>query len=71
MKPILIHLDEPTYRALEQVAPSAKRQRGQFIREAIRKAIREQEYERIRLAYLSQPDTEPGDDWSNSEEYKS
>ncbi len=28
------------------------------------------EYERIREAYERQPDTEPGDDWSNAEPWK-
>ena len=69
MKSILVQLDESTYRALEQVAPVAERKRARFIREAIRKAVREQEEERMRLAYLAQPDLEPGDDWSNAGAY--
>jgi len=41
-----------------------------FIREAIRKAIREAEYERVRRAYLTQPDSEAeADDWSSAEKY--
>lgn len=71
MKPILITLDEPTYRALEQVAPAAKRKRAQFIRVAIRKAILDLEYERIRLSYLAHPDSEEECvDWSTFGEYK-
>jgi predicted transcriptional regulator len=71
MKSVLIELDEPTYRALNHVAPAAKRVRAQFIRDAIRKAIREAEYERIRLAYQAYPDSEAeADDWSTAEEYK-
>ena len=71
MKPILIQLDEPTYRALENVAPAAKRRRAEFLRRAIRKAIRDEEYARIRLAYLAQPDSvEDADDWSSAEEYR-
>ena len=71
MKSVLIELDEPIYKALNQIAPAAKRQRAQFIRNAIRKAILEAEYERIRAAYLAQPDSEAEvDDWSTAEEYK-
>ena len=71
MKSVLIELDDPTYSALNHIAPAAKRVRAQFIREAIRKAIREAEYERMRQAYLAQPDSEAeADDWSTAEEYK-
>ena len=71
MKSVLIELDEPIYKPLNQIAPAAKRQRAQFIRNAIRKAILEAEYERIRAAYLAQPDSETeADDWSTAEEYK-
>jgi metal-responsive CopG/Arc/MetJ family transcriptional regulator len=51
---------------------AAKRQRAEFVRTAIRKAIRETEEERTRRAYLEQPDTEAeADDWSSAEEWKS
>ena len=71
MKSLLVQLDETTYRALSRIAPAAKRQRAEFIRSAIRKAIRETEEERTRLAYLRQPDAESeADDWSSAEEWK-
>lgn len=71
MKSLLVQIDEPTYRALNRIAPAAKRQRAEFVRSAIRKAIREVEEERTRLAYLKQPDSErEADDWSNAEEWK-
>ena len=71
MKSILVQLDEPTYQALNRIAPASKRRRSGFVREAIRKAIRQAEYERIRLAYLAQPDSEAdASDWSTPEEYK-
>jgi metal-responsive CopG/Arc/MetJ family transcriptional regulator len=71
MKSLLVQLDEPTYRALNRVAPVAKRQRAEFVRTAIRKAIRQTEEERTRLAYLKHPDSEAeADDWSNAEEWK-
>jgi predicted transcriptional regulator len=72
MKSVLVELDEPIYKALNQIAPAAKRQRAQFIRNAIRKAILESECERIRAAYLAQPDSEAeADGWSTAEEFKS
>jgi predicted transcriptional regulator len=72
MKSLLIQLDEPTYRALNRVAPAAKRQRAEFVRAAIRKAILEMEEARTRRAYLEQPDTEAeADDWSNAGKWKS
>ena len=71
MKSISVWLDEHTYQALNRVAPAGKRGRSQFVRQAIRKAIRHAEYERMRLAYLAQPDSEAGaSDWSTPEEYK-
>ncbi len=51
MKSLLVQLDEPTYSALNRIAPAAKRQRAEFIRSAIRKAIGETEEERTRQAY--------------------
>jgi hypothetical protein len=71
MKSLLVQLDEPTYRALNRIAPAAKRQRAEFVRSAIRRAIRLTEEERTRLAYLKRPDSEAeADDWSNAEEWK-
>jgi hypothetical protein len=41
------------------------------IRAAIRKSIREAEEERVRKAYLAQPDSEAdADEWTNPEEWK-
>jgi metal-responsive CopG/Arc/MetJ family transcriptional regulator len=72
MKSLLVQLDDPTYRALNRVAPAAKRQRAEFVRSAIRKAIRETEEQRTRRAYLAKPDSETdADDWSSAEEWKS
>ena len=72
MPSILIRLDEPLLRALNKAAPSAKRQRAEFVRQAIRDAIRKREYEAIREACLRQPDSPVyADDWSNAEEWQS
>ncbi|MEO5923898.1 MAG: hypothetical protein ABIR70_08740 [Bryobacteraceae bacterium] len=71
MKSLLVQMDESTFQALERVAPAEKRQRAEFVRAAIRKAILETEEARTRNAYLAQPDSEsPAEDWSNAEEWK-
>jgi predicted transcriptional regulator len=67
MKSLLVQLDEPTFRALNRIAPTAQRQRAEFLRAAIRKAIREAEEERTRQAYMEKRETESADDdWSNA-----
>ena len=72
MKSLLVQLDDPTYRALNRVAPAAKRKRAEFVRAAIRKAILETEEARTRRAYLDHPDSSAeADDWSNAGKWKS
>jgi predicted transcriptional regulator len=71
MASILIQLDDATLKSLNKIAPTAKRQRAEFIRQAVKEAIRRREYEQIREAYLRQPDScSDADDWSNAEEWK-
>ncbi len=71
MPSILIELDETLLRSLNKMAPAAKRQRAEFVRQAVREAIRKREYDAIREAYLRQPDSPgDGDDWSNAEAWK-
>jgi len=71
MKSLLIQLPDSTYRALNKVAPPAKRRRSKFVREAIEKAILDLEYEQIRKAYEAQPDSqEEWTDWTVFGEYK-
>ena len=71
MPSILIQLDEPTLRSLNRIAPAAKRQRAEFIRQAVKDAIRKRENEQIREAYLRQPDSPAeADDWASAEEWK-
>ena len=70
MKPLLIQLDEQTLRALDRIAAPGKRKRSEFVRQAIRKAIREAEYRAMREAYRKQPDSAAdADNWSAPEEY--
>jgi metal-responsive CopG/Arc/MetJ family transcriptional regulator len=71
MPSILIQLDDSTLKSLNKMAPAAKRQRAEFIRQAVKDAIRKREYEQIREAYLRQPDSAAdADDWSSAEEWK-
>ena len=71
MPSILIHLDEQLLQALNKVALAKTRKRADFVRSAVRDAIRRQEYEQMRDAYRKQPDAAAeADDWSNAEEWK-
>jgi metal-responsive CopG/Arc/MetJ family transcriptional regulator len=71
MKPLLIQLDEQTLAALNRIAAPGKRKRSEFVRQAIREAVREAEYRGMREAYRKQPDAAAdADDWSKAEEYK-
>jgi len=56
MKTLLIRLDDQTLVALHRIAP-ANRKRSEFVRGAIRDAVRRAEYEAIRDAYRKQPDS--------------
>ena len=71
MPSILVQLDSATLSSLDRIAPVAKRQRAEFIRQAVKEAIRQREYAQIREAYLQQPDSAAdADDWSSAEEWK-
>jgi len=71
MKSLLIQVDDQTLAALNRVAEPAKRKRSEFIREAIRQAIRRAGYREMREAYHKQPDSPlDADDWSTPEEYR-
>jgi metal-responsive CopG/Arc/MetJ family transcriptional regulator len=71
MKPLRIQLDERTLAALNRIASPAERKRSEFIRQAIRQAIRQTRCDAMREAYLKQPDSIlVADDWSTAENYK-
>jgi metal-responsive CopG/Arc/MetJ family transcriptional regulator len=71
MKALLIHVDEPTLEALNRIATPNGRKRSEFIRQAIRKAVRQAEYARMREAYRKQPDSAAdADEWSTPEEFR-
>jgi len=43
---------------------------SEFIRQAVKEAIRRREYEEIREAYVQQPDSpDDADDWANADEW--
>ncbi|MBZ5622670.1 MAG: ribbon-helix-helix domain-containing protein [Acidobacteriia bacterium] len=70
MPTILVELDDATFRALNHLAPARKRQRSEFIRQAVKDAILKHELARMREAYRKQPDSaSEADDWSNCEEF--
>jgi predicted transcriptional regulator len=58
MKQLLIEIDDDVAARLEAVAPSRSRQRSEFIRAAIRRALWEREEQAIAAAYRQQPDGE-------------
>jgi len=70
MPNILIHFDDATLKAIDRIAPSAKRKRADFIPTAVKDAIFQIEQERMREAYRLQPDTEEGSSWDMPEEWK-
>ena len=71
MPSILVQLDDATYKALNRMAPAAKRKRTEFIRAALKEAIRKREYAGMREAYRQQPDSgSESDSWSNCEKFE-
>jgi hypothetical protein len=70
MSQILVHFDEATLRAIDRIAPAAKRKRADFIRQAVKDAIFRKEAERMREAYRLQPDSAEGAEaWELPEEW--
>jgi predicted transcriptional regulator len=71
MPSILVQLDAATYKALNQVASAGKRKGTEFVRAAIKDAIRRHALADMREAYRKQPDlASESDSWSNCEEFK-
>jgi hypothetical protein len=60
MSQVLINFDEATLKAIDRIAPAAKRKRADFIRQAVKDAIFRKETEKMREAYLLQPDSADG-----------
>jgi predicted transcriptional regulator len=57
MKTLIVALDEEVAAKLERVAPGRSRQRSEFIRNALRKALWEIEEQATAEAYREQPDS--------------
>jgi metal-responsive CopG/Arc/MetJ family transcriptional regulator len=71
MPQVLVHFDEATLRAIDRIAPAAKRQRADFIRKAVKDALFLRETERMREAYRLQPDAaESAEIWELPEDWK-
>jgi len=70
VKPLPIQVDEQTLTALNRLATPGKRKRAEFVRQAIRTAIRQAEYAAMREAYRKQPDAISADDRFTAEDYK-
>ena len=71
MSQVLIHFDEATLKAIDRIAPAAKRKRADFIRQAVKDAIFQRETERMREAYRLKPDSIDGSEaWELPEEWK-
>jgi Arc/MetJ-type ribon-helix-helix transcriptional regulator len=59
VKQVLVELDDETAAELDAVAPARSRKRSDFIRAAIRRALRALEEKSTEAAYLRKPDDEP------------
>ena len=57
MSQVLSDFDDATLRAVDRIAPAAKRKRADFIRQAVKDAIFREETARMREAYRLQPDS--------------
>jgi len=65
MKTLIVEFDDEIAEKLERVAPGRARQRSEFIRNAVRKALWEIEEQATAEAYRRQPDSE-GDAYLNA-----
>jgi predicted transcriptional regulator len=71
MPQVLIQFDEATLKAIDRIAPAAKRKRADFIRRAVKDSIFRHETDRMREAYQLEPDSAEGSDlWELAEEWK-
>jgi metal-responsive CopG/Arc/MetJ family transcriptional regulator len=74
MPEVRINLEQSTLEAIDRIVPPDPRTRAEFIRRAVKDAIfryEQDEQEKMRLAYLRQPDApEGGEIWDLPEEWK-
>jgi predicted transcriptional regulator len=57
MKTLIVELDDDVAAKLERVAPGRARQRSEFVRNAVRKALWDLEEQATAEAYRQQPDS--------------
>jgi hypothetical protein len=57
MSQVLINFDDATLKAIDRIAPPARRKRADFIRQAVKDAIFRLETEKMREAYRVNPDS--------------
>ena len=70
MSQVLSDFDDATLRAVDRIAPAAKRKRADFIRQAVEDAIFREETARMRETYRLQPDSaEDADSWDLPKEW--
>ncbi len=68
---VLIHFDDATLKAIDRIAPAAKRKRADFIRRAVKDEIFRLETERMREAYRLRPDSaEDSGTWDLPEKWR-
>jgi hypothetical protein len=71
MAQVLVEFDEATLKAIDRIAPAARRKRADFIRKAVKDAIFREETERMREAYRLQPDSvDDSGTWELPEEWE-
>jgi DNA-directed RNA polymerase subunit L len=71
MKAVQVEIEDHTYRSLLQAGLTEESDRARFLRDAIQKAVRELEEERMRRAYELQPQEDIDlNDWTGFGEYK-
>jgi len=70
MSQVLSDFDDATLRAVDRIAPAAKRKRADFIRQAVKDAIFREETARMRETYRLQLDSaEDADSWDLPKEW--
>ena len=70
MPQVLVQFETATLEAIDRISPAAERKRADFIRTAVKDAIFKHEQERMRQAYLLQPDSAAdAGAWDSPEEW--
>ena len=71
MPQVLVNFERATLEAIDKIVPPERRRRAEFIRQAVKDAIFRHEQQKMREAYLRQPDsTENAEGWDLPEDWK-